>query len=735
MTNNKPYIEIPTWDNGTWTTTSYHMREQFRDYVVEQFKEPGKYEFDETSRLFNEQARLFRNQQDVYCIAPFRSRDFVQYWDFEKEKCRKGVIFKNEGKEWYLPRDYYMWVNFLPIFDKIKNDFDFPQVWDVQLHIALYELKAELNSNHGSMLKKRQIASSYFHAAKLINQLWFERGITLKMGASESRHIDMDGTWTFLEEYKDFLNANTGWYRPMNPAKVKNWQQKIEVTQNGRTKQVGNKGKLLGMSFEQSPTKGVGGPCRIFFYEEAGIAPTLDTTFEYIRPALNAGEITTGLFLAAGSVGKLTECEPLKELTLHPKENGIEPVTSNLLDETGIVAETGLFIPEQWGMPPYIDGFGNSQPDDALAALDVTFEKWKKELKPELYQLRISQHPRNIKEAFAYRDQSKFPQNLVGDQKRRIEEKEFPYELIDLDEDLEGSIVVKKTNKLPISDFPVNPKIEDKTGSIVVWERPDENPTWGTYYGSIDPVGEGKTVTSESLCSIYIYKNPIEVTRVTENGPETFVEGDKIVAAWCGRYDDINETHKRLRLIIEWYNAWTLIENNITLFILYMMTEHKQKYLVPKNQIVFLKELQANKTVFQDYGWKNVGTIFKEHLINYLIEWIKEVIDTTTLDDGTIVKKVYGISRIPDRMAMLEMEAYRDGVNVDRLVSLAALVAFAKIQQANRGYMKRVENETKQNLEKSQEMYKLKSSPFRNIGKGTLPAGNNKKRSPFKNLR
>lgn len=731
----KPYIEIPTWDNGVWTTTSYHMREQFTEYIEGQFKEPGLYELDETSFEFNKQARLFRSQGDIYCDAVYRSKDYVTYWDAEKAKCRNGAIFKNGDKEWYLPRDYYMWINFLPIFDKIKNKFDFPEVRDVQLHIALYELKAELHYKHGSILKKRQIASSYFHAAKLLNQIWFEQGVTLKMGASESRHIDMEGTWAFLEEYKDFLNANTAWYRPMNPFKVKNWQQKIEVTQNNRTRTIGNKGKLLGMSFEQTPTKGVGGPCRIFFYEEAGIAPTLDQTFEFIRPALNAGEITTGLFLAAGSVGKLTECEPLKELTMHPRPNDIEPVTTNLIDETGVVGESGLFIPEQWGMPPHIDKFGNSQVKEALASLDETFEKWKRELKPELYQLRISQHPRNIREAFAYRDQSKFPLNLVADQKRKIEEKEYPYELIDLAEDLEGSIVVKKSTHLPITEFPVNPKLEDKTGSIVVWERPDEKPAWGTYYGSIDPVGEGKTITSESLCSIYIYKNPVEVTRITENGPENFVEGDKIVAAWCGRFDDINETHLKLRLLIEWYNAWTLIENNISLFILYMVAERKQKYLVPKNQVVFLKELQANKAVFQDYGWRNVGTIFKTHLLNYLIEWLSEVTDQETDEQGNILRKVYGISRIPDRMAMLEMEAYRDGVNVDRLVSLASLIAFAKIQQANRGYLKRVENETGKDLEMSPDLFKLKSSPFRNIGQGKLPAANRKRRSPYKNLR
>jgi hypothetical protein len=33
---------------------------------------------------------------------------------------------------------------------------------------------------HVAILKKRQIASSYFHISKLINQLWFEAGVTLK---------------------------------------------------------------------------------------------------------------------------------------------------------------------------------------------------------------------------------------------------------------------------------------------------------------------------------------------------------------------------------------------------------------------------------------------------------------------------------------------------------------------------------------------------------------------------
>jgi hypothetical protein len=376
MINN--FIQIPTWDSGSWTTTTFQTRDLFRDYVDTLFKEPGKYQFNEVSYVFNEQASLYHSQSNVYCLSPFRSKDYIAYWDDQKEKCRKGVIYKDGKYQWYLPREYYMWLNFLPIFNKEKKLFSFPDVRDTQYHLSLYELRAELHYKHASLLKKRQMASSYYHCAKLINQLWFEEGVVLKIGASLKDYINVEGIWKFLDEYRSFLNEKTAWVRPMNPGKVLGWQQKIEVEENGRKIDKGLKGVLQGVTFEQSPTKGVGGPTSIFYYEEAGIAPTLDKTFEYMRPALQSGDITTGLFIAAGSVGDLDHCKPLKELTYYPERNDILAVETNLLDENGTYGKTGLFIPEQWGMPPYIDQYGNSQVEDALKALDNKFERWKK---------------------------------------------------------------------------------------------------------------------------------------------------------------------------------------------------------------------------------------------------------------------------------------------------------------------------------------------------------------------
>jgi hypothetical protein len=734
--DHSPEYVIPTWDNGVWTYMEFQTRQDFIDFLVPIFKEPGKYEFDDTSFIFNEQARKFKEQGEVYCMAPYMSKDFISYWDDQKEKSRKGAIYKNGDKTWYLPRDYYMWLNFLPIYDKEKKNFDFAGVRDAQYHMALYECLAELNHKHVTILKKRQIASSYFHMGKLINQIWFEPGVILKLGASLKDYIGLEGSWKFLDEYRAFLNSKTAWYRPMNPGKVLTWQQKIEVTENGRKQEKGLKGMLQGMSFEQSETKGVGGPCSYFFYEEAGIAPTMNKTFEYLRPAMQSGEITTGLFICAGSVGDLSQCAPLEDFTRHPEANGMYAVESNLIDETGVVGKTSLFIPEQWSMPPYIDQYGNSLIEEAIAGILNIRKEWKASLAPEIYQLRISQHPMNIKEAFAFRDESIFPMLLVGSQKKRIEDKEYPYEHMELERGLDGKIVPKLSRRLPIMEFPVDKKREDKKGVLIVYERPVGDCKWGTYYASVDPVGEGKTTTSDSLCSIFVYKNAVEVTKITDKGIENYAEGDKVVAAWCGRYDDISKTHEQLEMIIEWYNAWTIVENNVSLFIQYMMEHRKQKYLVPKSQIVFLKDLGYNKTVYADYGWKNTGTIFKSHLLSYLISWCTEEISQETNEDGTVKSVTYGIERLPDYMALVEMEKYRPGVNVDRLVSLAALIAFAKVQQSNRGYSKRVDDERTKNLQKSDNLYKLNNSPFRHMGKGSNTSGNNRSpRIPYRRLK
>lgn len=726
--------KIPTYNDETkeWSYTFFKNKEEWRNFVSSLFKEPGKYQFDETSIKFKEQARHY-DKHGVFCFAPEGTRDFMDYWDVEKEKCRTGVIYKNKKNTWYLTREYYMWLNFLPLYNKEVSKFTFPDVRDAQYHMALYEYLGTLHNKHAAILKKRQIASSYYHAGKIINLFWFEEGAVLKIAASLKDYINEKGTWRFLEEYRNFLNQHTAWYRPCTPDKIFNWEQKIEVNKGGIKVDVGLKSVIGGYALDKDPSNGVGGPCTFFFHEEGGIAPKANDTLEYLLPALKSGMEYTGYYAIAGSVGDLEQCEPLKDLILNPDSKDVFAVETNLLDDEGAIAMCGLFIPEQWSMKPCIDEFGNSEVERALEMIMVERAEWKQKLRADQYQLRVSQKPINIKEAFDYRTESVFPLHLVTQQIRRIEDGEYFMEYVDLERTEKNEIEIKTSKKRPILEFPISPKTEDKTGVVVMYERPLPNPKFGMYYASVDPVSAGKTTSTVSLCSIVVYKTAQEVIKHKDDSSiEQHMEQDMIVASWCGRFDDLNKTHERLSMIIEAYNAWTICENNVSAFIQFMIAKRRQKYLVPKDQIAFLREIKSNTNVYQEYGWRNVGTIFKNNMIPYGVQFLEEEIDKEVDKEGTIKRITFGVERIPDIMILKEMLAYRDGVNVDRLISFCALASFAAVQQSNRGFTKRIEREEK-HLDNRQKTTNLFMNPFNNIGSGKK-LQKKSYRSAFKNI-
>lgn len=743
----KPFIEIPTWDNGIWSTTIFNTRLEYKNFVKSCFKEPGKYGLNKTSFEFNKCAKDFNSGS--YCKAPLNSKDYLKFWTEEKNKCRVGVIFKDDKNTFYLSRDYYMWINYLPIYDKEKKKFDFPKIWDSQYHAALYELLAELHYKHVALLKKRQWGNSYIHCAKIINQYWFEEGTSCKIGASLKDYVNEKGDWKFLDEYRNFLNKHTAWYRGSDPNKIGMWKQRATgSTADGKEVSVGNNSIISSHSFEKDPTSGVGGNVTIFYHEEAGIAPKMGITYEYVRPALSSGMITTGLFIAAGSVGDLSQCQPLKEMILHPEAHSIYPVETDLLDDKGTIGLSGLFIPEQWSMPSvkegssgdsFIDIYGNSLVEEALEAILEERKQWKKDLSPAAYQLRISQKPINIHEAFAYRDESIFPLHLINKQIQRIQDNTYPIEYVDLKRDDKGKIVVQTSNRAPIEVLGTKVKsIEDKRGVICMYDRPEPGIIpWGMYYASVDPVGEGKSSSSESLFSIYIYKNITEITKIDSNNKvENRLDHDKIVASWCGRYDDINDTHELAEMLIDLYHAWTIVEKNISSFTTYMINKKKQHLLVPRSQLlVFNKDMKGISETYQEYGWQNSKPVF-QHLLSYGIDFLKEVIDETEIKKDGIIQdtiKTYGIERIPDIMLLREMADYRDGEgNYDRLVAYCALVAFAKIQQANLGFIRKVERKD-MNLEKSDKFRKfiMDGNPRPN----SRPNPYQKPSNPFKHFR
>ena len=576
----------------------------------------------------------------------------------------------------------------------VSNDVvqGFKQLYDIETtNTNSFFVNGIYVHNSGYTLKNMAI---------ILNAIWFGNAAMAKVFASDESKVKE--SWSFMTRYRDHINSHCGWTRAFDPGKPLDWHIRRKRVDGSY---IGNQSQAKGFTTKQNPSNGVGGSAKVIFGEESGLNSSLDKTHEFITSNVTYGGLTTGLIIYSGAVGELDQAEPLKEFILHALEHGFVTRPNNIEDDLEFGAEIGFFAPEWWNYMSVERDEHDNPSGEALRCFDVwgnsnkaialsEIKKWRllaKQRKPEGYRYYCSQRPLSIKEAFAFRKDSKFPLGLIEAQTRRINDKEYPYECLDIGIDKNGLPEFIKSDKLPIKDFPFSPSAPNKEGIPQVWERPVKNVEFGLYFASVDPVRDGRTKTSDSLFSIIIRKNDVEVTKVINGEPETFIEHGKIVATWTGRFDDVNDTNFRAWGMVMLYKAWTICEANVSSFINYMIGRKCQHLLVPKKEIGFLKDLGSNEFAFQDYGYKTTGDLFTVHMLSYAVQSLKEVLHTETKPDGTIVRTVYGVERIPDIMILKEMIAYADGVNVDRLVAYSALESFVKIQTANRGYKKRVE--------------------------------------------
>ena len=665
------YASIPTYSSkeNKWSYTEFETRNDFKDFVWTKFKPPGELILTNT-KVWRQEASKFE-KQGYYCNSPYRSKDYINYWEGEKEKCRKGVIID----DYYLTRYYYFWINFLQINDKKVNKLKFPEILDSQYYFFLYVCLCDLEYKYSVVVKKRQWGSTFQHLAMLLNDIWFEEAYINKVAASDDDYIEAD--WAILEEYRTFLNNHTEWYRPFTPDQTFNWQQRWEVKKAGKKVYIGNKSILKGLNLKTNATKGVGGKNNKFYYEEAGITKTMRSTYNYIDPALKLGALTTGMFMAGGSVGELDQCEDLKKMAFDPPAFNILPIENNF-EESPEALKVCFFVPEFWSMPPFIDEEGNSMVEEAKKWCLEERERLKEAASPEDYRMYVSQHPFDLSEAFAWRKESIFPQAKIIKQQERINIEKLQGDAVFLDYASNSDKVIHTlADAIPIRKFPLSEK-DLKEGCIEVWEYPDQNPEWMTYFAGVDPVATDKTTTSPSLFSIYIFKNLVEKTYDDKGTTKTKLEGYRPVAAYTGRYDDLKRVNSIAESLIVWYNALTAVENNVPSFINHMQQKGLQRYLATKDQLSFISELKTNTNVYSPYGFRTNETI-KTYFIDIVSDYLNEELDVSYIPTtDKVLKKTYGVERIRDYALLEELRQYHDKLNTDRFIAFAAGLALMK---------------------------------------------------------
>ena len=222
------------------------------------------------------------------------------------------------------------------------------------------------------------------------------------------------------------------------------------------------------------------------------------------------------------------------------------------------------------------------------------------------------------------------------------------------------------TDKLPISNFPL--KNNDlKDAPVVVYEFPIENPPYGLYVAGVDPYRQGKAAYSSSLGSVYVYK------RMHDLMGEKYQ--DMFVASYCARPDNKDVWEEQARLLIKFYNARTLCENDDISFIEYMKAKGDAHYLEKQPQ--WLQEIVPNTTVKREYGVHRSSGKIIDYLHNCLKKYMEEIIISETDDAGVVIKEVRGVSKIFDPVLLEEIIQYNDNGNFDRIVAAELAIAQA----------------------------------------------------------
>ncbi len=258
------------------------------------------------------------------------------------------------------------------------------------------------------------------------------------------------------------------------------------------------------------------------------------------------------------------------------------------------------------------------------------------------------------------------------------------------------------TDKPPISEFPV--KTQDTDAPVVIWEFPVESPPWGLYLAGVDPYRQDESAYSDSLGAVYIYK------RMHEISGEKYQ--DMFVASYVARPKTVDEWNEQARLLIRYYNAFTLVENDDMTFIRYMQNKGDDFYL--SDQPSWLTDVVPNTTVNRPKGIHRSAEKVRNFLRSCLKRYLDDPIYKEIGDKGQTIKEVLGVSRVHDPMLLEEIIKFnaKEG-NFDREVAASLAVALADKMTPIGKVGNRMDDTRYQSLFKSKEVEVHKPDLFR----------------------
>jgi hypothetical protein len=626
---------------------------------------------------FSEPAQRFLKDK-VYTTYPKGTSGYIEHWNKEKEKSINGVTIDGQSISGY----HYFYLNYCPIpLQGSRNAIDFANFWDLDADWFKQIDRAEVLKKYLAALKARRRGFSLKDMVAPVRKLLFERNTMSYLAAYLDTHANK--SMAFVKRYLNHINKNTGWYRSRNP----NTNDHIKTAYLDSTGiEKGRLNELYKVLLKDNPTKGVGGNCDLFVYEEAGIVPgtQLLDTLEYVKAATEDGDVVNGLIIIYGSVGELEKCQSLKSIFLDPHNNGFMEYDNIWGDETIGNKKCGYFVPEYLCMKPFIDTNGNSLVEEALERI-IQKRKEKKKLSSKQYIIYVTQHPIKPSEAFLGRGRSPFPiDKLVQHQLKLESSGEYKYGYgVKLHDD-KGNIKQEINHNIrnPFNDYPVDiSKQEGSEGSIWIYEPPiSKDKIDNLYYQATDSIDQDLAPSSDSLFVTYILKkDPGTLKLSNDNKTEKHYFRNEIVASYIGRRDKAEDCWNQAMYLSMYYGCKNLVENSNLGIINYHYNLNRD-YLL-QDELDEIKGINPNSVVKRRKGFHPTKEVILagDDLVNsYFLEVIGYEYKMNEKGEQEVEREILGLERVRDIGLIKECVEY-DGdpeKNFDRLTAFRACLLY-----------------------------------------------------------
>ena len=325
----------------------------------------------------------------------------------------------------------------------------------------------------------------------------------------------------------------------------------------------------------------------------------------------------------------------------------------------------GIFVNATPGSDLYSVKMLVSNEEKATEITTANLERLKKAGDRMAYLKEKMYYPLEVDDIFLNEDTNIFDIEAAKRQKTRLLQNEKTGTPVILFND-DGNIKHEFTDKQPISSFPLK-NSDLKDAPVVIYEFPMEAPPYGLYVAGVDPYRQGKSAYSSSLGSVYIYK------RMHAISGEKYQ--DMFVASYTARPDKKETWEEQARLLIKYYNARALCENDEISFIDYMIAKGDAHYL--ERQPDWLKEIVPNTTVRRDYGIHRSAEKVRSFLHGCLKKYSEDVLHIEKDADGNITSETKGMVKIFDPLLLEEMIQYNEEGNFDRIIAAELAIALA----------------------------------------------------------